>query len=66
MKKKAAYFHVKPIGYIKGDTLVVYKKWAQSLDGIDKYSHVFILCWLDRAIRGLKKIHPKGRMDLPE
>ncbi len=40
----------------------------QALTGIEDYSHLFVLFWLSRvpkAQRGMIKIHPKSRQDLP-
>lgn len=40
----------------------------EALAGVEDYSHLLILFWLSRvqkAGRGMKKIHPKARQDLP-
>jgi tRNA-Thr(GGU) m(6)t(6)A37 methyltransferase TsaA len=40
----------------------------EALAGVEDYSHLLILFWLSRvqkAGRGMKKIHPKSRQDLP-
>ena len=40
----------------------------EALAGVEDYSHLLILFWLSRAQkagRGMKKIHPKSRQDLP-
>jgi tRNA-Thr(GGU) m(6)t(6)A37 methyltransferase TsaA len=40
----------------------------EALDGIEDYSHLLVLFWLNRVQRGrrnLKKIHPRSREDLP-
>lgn len=42
--------------------------YAEALDGIEEYSHLYILFWISRlrpAQRKMKKIHPKSRPDLP-
>ena len=39
------------------------------LDGIDAFSHILVLYWphlLPEKERGLKKVHPMGRKDIPE
>lgn len=40
----------------------------EALAGVEDYSHLLILFWLSRVQkggRGMKKIHPKSRQDLP-
>jgi len=40
----------------------------EALDGIEDYSHLLVLFWLNRVQKGrrnLKKIHPRSRGDLP-
>lgn len=41
--------------------------WAQGLDGIDAFSHVWVLWWLDRAAGPPEDRHvrPEGRSDVP-
>ena len=39
-------------------------KPEEALEGIEDYSHLFVLFWLNRVQKGrrnLKKIHPKSR-----
>ena len=40
--------------------------WAEALEGIEDFSHIVVLFWLDR-IEGARalRIHPKGRPDTP-
>jgi len=48
--------------------LVIDKNYAESLDGIEGFSHLLVLYWahLTRAEgRRLTKVHPMGRKDLP-
>lgn len=43
-------------------------KLEEALEGIEDYSHLLVLFWLNRVQKGrrnLKKIHPKSREDLP-
>ncbi len=43
-------------------------EFAEALDGIIGFSHVFVLFWLDqinREQRRTLKVHPRGRSDLP-
>jgi tRNA-Thr(GGU) m(6)t(6)A37 methyltransferase TsaA len=49
--------------------LIIDPKYEEALEGVEDYSHLFILFWLSRMLtrekgRGLK-IHPKSRLDLP-
>jgi len=49
-------------------TLEILPRWAAGLDGIDGYSHLVVLCWLDRAARRRAAGAPQpaeGRADLP-
>jgi len=69
-----------PIGYVKTDAagdevkdksriskIILNENLAEGLDGIDGFSHLFVLFWLNKVAnkpRGLK-FHPRGRMDMP-
>jgi tRNA-Thr(GGU) m(6)t(6)A37 methyltransferase TsaA len=50
-------------------TVTLSPEWADGLDGIEEFSHVIVVFYLDRARDGrpvhLKK-RPEGRADLPE
>lgn len=48
--------------------LEILPRWAVGLDGIEEYSHLFVIFWLDRAPRARKARiqRPEGREDLPE
>ncbi len=70
-----------PIGFVKTDArgdevkdkqhlsqIVVRKKLAEALDGIEGFSHLFVLFWLSEislSQRQTLKVHPRGRRDLP-
>ncbi|UCF07758.1 MAG: tRNA (N6-threonylcarbamoyladenosine(37)-N6)-methyltransferase TrmO [Thermoplasmata archaeon] len=48
--------------------IVLRKELSEALDGIEHNSHVVVLFWMDRIEkegRAVKKLHPKGREDLP-
>jgi tRNA (adenine37-N6)-methyltransferase len=48
--------------------VVVREDLVEALDGIEGYSHLIILTWMDRVgadKRSLRRIHPKDRADLP-
>ena len=43
-------------------------RWADALDGIERYSHLFVIFWLDRVrrVRAARPLRPEGRADMPE
>ncbi len=49
--------------------IVLDRGYEEGLEGVEEYSHVFVVFWLSRVSRRLKpgsmKIHPKSRPDLP-
>jgi tRNA-Thr(GGU) m(6)t(6)A37 methyltransferase TsaA len=72
---------LKPIGVVRttavGDEfrdktptsqLVIHKELTTALDGVDGFSHLFVLFWLHKTSaeeRKLSKVHPRRRKDLP-
>jgi tRNA-Thr(GGU) m(6)t(6)A37 methyltransferase TsaA len=72
---------LKPIGFVKttaiGDEvkdktrtsqLVISKELTSALDGVDGFSHLFVLFWLHKTSakqQKLLKVHPRRRKDLP-
>jgi len=71
---------LRPIGYVKTDAvgnevkdrnrisqIVLHEDLIEALDGVDGFSHVFVLFWLNKVTdqpRALK-FHPRGREDMP-
>lgn len=45
--------------------IVIDKKYAKGLDGIEGYSHVIVLYWMDKEKECHLKHHPQGRADVP-
>jgi tRNA-Thr(GGU) m(6)t(6)A37 methyltransferase TsaA len=48
--------------------LIISKELTTALDGIDEFSHLFVLFWLHETSaeqRKLLKVHPRRRKDLP-
>jgi tRNA (adenine37-N6)-methyltransferase len=45
--------------------IVIDKKYAKGLDGIEDYSHVIIVYWMDQEHECHLKHHPQGREDIP-
>ena len=72
---------LKPIGFVRteavGDEvkdktrisqIVLHSELAEALDGIEDFSHLFVLFWLHEISdeqRKTLKVHPRGRRDLP-
>jgi tRNA-Thr(GGU) m(6)t(6)A37 methyltransferase TsaA len=72
---------LKPIGFVKtqavGDEvkdktqtskIIVKEEFTEALEGIDGFSHLFVLFWLNQITnlqRAFLKVHPRGRKDLP-
>lgn len=47
-------------------TVVIAGEFAPALDGIAAGDAVLVLTWLDRADRGLLRVHPRGDASRPE
>jgi tRNA-Thr(GGU) m(6)t(6)A37 methyltransferase TsaA len=48
--------------------LIIFPQWEDLLEGIEGFSHIFVLYWphlIDPERRNLKRVHPMGRKDLP-
>lgn len=45
--------------------IVIDKKYAKGLDGIEDYSHVIIIYWMDQEKECHLKHHPQGKEDVP-
>ena len=71
---------MKPIGFVKteavGDEvkdknrisqIIIHAEFAEALEGIEEFSHLFVLFWLNQVSCENKrlKVHPRGRKDLP-
>jgi tRNA-Thr(GGU) m(6)t(6)A37 methyltransferase TsaA len=45
-------------------------EWDGALDGLEEFSHIWIVWWLDRSVPGgsslPRRIHPENRPELPE
>lgn len=61
-----------PVGRVveggqEGAEIEVDADWAEALDGIDDFSHIWILWWLDRfdASPASARVHPERREELP-
>jgi tRNA-Thr(GGU) m(6)t(6)A37 methyltransferase TsaA len=72
---------LKPIGFVRteavGDEvrdrnrtsqIIISSELTEALDGIDSFSHLFVLFWLSQISnqqRKTMKVHPRGRKDMP-
>ena len=70
-----------PIGYVRRASkqedvkdkslvskIVVNREFTRALDGIDDFSHIFVVFWMHQVPESetkILKVHPRGRMDLP-
>lgn len=48
--------------------LEILPRWAKALDGLEGYSHLYVIFWLDRVrrARAARAMRPEGRDDAPE
>ncbi|MDQ2654737.1 MAG: tRNA (N6-threonylcarbamoyladenosine(37)-N6)-methyltransferase TrmO [Chloroflexota bacterium] len=48
--------------------LQILPRWADALEGLEEYSHLIVVCWLDRAERPRQgnRLRPEGRAQMPE
>lgn len=72
-------FEVKEIGTVKNDyhsevpegykddisEIEVYERYENGLLGIEKNSHIGVICWFDRSEREVKTVHPMGNESNP-
>lgn len=71
---------LEPIGYVRNDfsqrpptwqgtssEIHVDARWSESLDGLEGFSHILVLCYLDKS-RGQAiplQVHPQGNPEMP-
>jgi len=70
---------LKPIGFVKNKVkeprfgnfadevseVIVDKKLTEALDGIDDYSHIIIVYWMDKVKEHVIKHRPQGNPEVP-
>lgn len=70
---------IKPIGYVKNNVkkprfgdfedevseIIVDEKFTDALNGIDDYSHVIIVYWMDKVKDSVITHRPQGNPDVP-
>jgi len=59
-------FSIRPIGRVRGGSIRLHKRWSKALDGIEGFSHIIVLFWLDQAHKPDLRLHPKGIKHLPK
>ncbi|MBI3109547.1 tRNA (N6-threonylcarbamoyladenosine(37)-N6)-methyltransferase TrmO [Candidatus Daviesbacteria bacterium] len=78
-QNKDGIIKIKPLGTAKNSAphpmlpgwknvvteIVIDKRFAQGLDGIEDYSHVIVVYWMDKEKECHLKHHPQGREDIP-
>jgi tRNA-Thr(GGU) m(6)t(6)A37 methyltransferase TsaA len=73
--------NLKPVGFVKTEAIgkevrdkslisqiVFSEEWAEALEGINGFSHLFVIFWLHKIGEKEKKtmkVHPRGRQDMP-
>lgn len=76
---KTGEIRIKPIGKAKNNILkptlagwkniitniVIEKRYTKGLDGIEGYSHIIVVYWMDKEKECHLKHHPQGRADIP-
>lgn len=76
-------FAVEPIGIVQNSvkelrrggweslesTIVVEDRWAGALDGLERFSHIFVIYWMHRVSGDLRAtithVHPRGDPQIP-
>ncbi|HVN25819.1 MAG TPA: tRNA (N6-threonylcarbamoyladenosine(37)-N6)-methyltransferase TrmO [Syntrophorhabdales bacterium] len=80
MRKTKTRLSINPIGYVKNDVrdikfqswkdlvsrLVIKHRYVEAMEGLEEFSHLFIISWLHLPGKLLLKRHPRDRQDLPE
>jgi tRNA-Thr(GGU) m(6)t(6)A37 methyltransferase TsaA len=72
---------LEPVGFVKTEAvgkevrnkkvisrIVFREEYTEALEGIEEFSHLFVLFWLhqmSKEDREVKKVHPRGRADMP-
>jgi tRNA-Thr(GGU) m(6)t(6)A37 methyltransferase TsaA len=72
-KENETFFKLYPVGEVKrqrGSTkLQIFDRYCDALKGLDDFSHVFVLYWLDRndtpERRNILQVHPRGNKKNP-
>lgn len=72
---------LEPVGFVKTEAegkeireknvvseIVFREDYVEALEGVEEFSHMFVLFWLHKitdADRKIMKVHPRGRSDMP-
>lgn len=60
MARLGGYAHFRLIGRVRGQDILIDRRLAPALAGIEGFSHLIVLFWLDKAHPPVLQIHPKG------
>lgn len=63
--KKSKSFLLEPIGYAQKGRIILDRKWEKALSGLEGFSHLIGLFWMDRAHPPDLLIRPKSRLKFP-
>jgi tRNA-Thr(GGU) m(6)t(6)A37 methyltransferase TsaA len=66
IKTRAAKKEVKTRSHVS--EIVLRKDLIEALEGIEDFSHLFVIFWMheiSREERAIRKVHPRGRKDMP-
>lgn len=80
-RDESRVLELRPIGYVQNQIqpgrdvtwesiesdIVVDEQWADGLEGVEEFSHIIIVFWLDRPSgeESPLKVHPEAREDMP-
>ncbi len=57
-------YSLRPIGVYRKGKVIIDKKWALGLKGLEGFSHVMVFFWLDKAHKPDLFIHPRGDLKI--
>lgn len=63
--KNSKSFLLKPIGYTQKGRILLDRQWEKGLSGLEGFSHLIGLFWMDRAHEPDLLIRPKSRLKFP-
>jgi tRNA-Thr(GGU) m(6)t(6)A37 methyltransferase TsaA len=66
MKSKFSAPTFKPIGFVRKGKIWIEKKWIKGLQGVEDFSHIIVLFWLNQAHKPELFIHPRGNEKVPK
>ena len=54
-------------GEVEASEITLNAAWSEALDGIEGFSHIWVVWWIDRFDEPPERqhVHPEGRLDMP-